>query len=473
MSRNTNYFNSKGFKLMLRDYEEAEKAGVPIILSSEDFNDIAEYYYDNGDVKHALKVIDNTIKLYPGVIGPLLFRARIELLDNNDIDKAKYYIEQIEDKTDLDYYYIVAEIMMNQGKFDEADYYLEECYAPLEGDEKAYFEIDVATIFTEYNDIQKGTKWFKRCSNKDLIEYKELEAKITMASGDFQKSQTLFENLVEKDPFSSDYWSSLASSQFFNNNIEDSISSSEYSIAIDPSNTIALLNKANGLYGLGNYSEALKYYERCNSISKRDFNVEMLIASCYLSMEMFDKAEERFRKAECLVEPDDYRLVDMYKEWSYCLGRLGRVKEGIALLERTRDMDCDYDEILLYGGMLLMGCGYYDEGKDLLLQALCYTKNSPRTMHKISLTFYELGDMNLTYNLMTLLFKHYKDWHEGYGCLASCCYEMQKYDECLKYIKRAVKYSPEEAKQMLERLFPEGTDPKDYYKIMKNMLKNK
>ena len=68
--------------------------------------------------------------------------------------------------------------------------------------------------------------------------------------------------MLDTNPYSGPYWNQLAQNQLLRNDIKDSITSSEYSIAINPDDEEAILNKANGLFTLGNYEESLKYYER-------------------------------------------------------------------------------------------------------------------------------------------------------------------------------------------------------------------
>lgn len=58
------------------------------------------------------------------------------LLDYNDINKANLYADLINDKNDLEYFYLKAEIMINEGKIEEADNYLENKYEEIDDDEK-------------------------------------------------------------------------------------------------------------------------------------------------------------------------------------------------------------------------------------------------------------------------------------------------------------------------------------------------
>ena len=51
------YFESNEFKATLKKFEEAERSGQEIILDSEEFVDIAEYYYNHGKVNAAIEII--------------------------------------------------------------------------------------------------------------------------------------------------------------------------------------------------------------------------------------------------------------------------------------------------------------------------------------------------------------------------------------------------------------------------------
>lgn len=353
------YFESNEFKNTLKRFEDADKNGEEIILDSEEFVDIAEYYYNLGKVETAVEIIDRTIDLYPGAAAPLLFKARMALLDYNDIDKANYYADLIEDKTDLEYFYLKAEIMIVDGKADEADEYLEERFNEIDDDEIDFFAIDTAALFIDYNKVDKAEKWINRSEATDAVEYKEQYARIMMEIGEYEKSQTLFNELIDKNPYSTKYWNSLASSQFLCNNLEDAIQSCEFALAINPENATALLNKANGLYNLGNYKEALKYYTRYCSQCPNDENGETLIGFCNMLLEDYVNAIKHFQIAENLSSPDSPMLSDIYKDWAFALCRLNRIDESMAILDKAEALATDNNDLLVYRGSLLLGSGRF------------------------------------------------------------------------------------------------------------------
>ena len=116
-----NIFFSKEFKENLHKYEEARKNGSSIFLEPGQFTDIAEYYHLHGDLKTALKVIDDALNIFPGATEPLAFKARVSILVNHDVDKAMGCVAMIADKQDLEYFYIVAEIMIVDNRVKDAE----------------------------------------------------------------------------------------------------------------------------------------------------------------------------------------------------------------------------------------------------------------------------------------------------------------------------------------------------------------
>ena len=465
MPNSEEYFRSKRFKDTLAQYEENEMAGVPNCISSDEFADIAEYYYNLGNEEAALNAIETAIRMYPGETIPLVFRAKMEMMEGGNTEKAREFIDCISDKSDIEYVYIMSEILLTEGREKEADAYLEEQYSKMdeEDEERDFFCIDIAAIYTEYEDIDIAEKWFARCRRKDILEYKEVEARITMARGEFVKSQKLYQELIDKNPYSTGYWNALASSQFFNNEIEESINSSEFSIAIDPENAPAILNKANALYNLGNHAEALKYYEKYNRLSPEDDNGIMLIGLCHLLLEDFSKAVTYLREALDMCSPDSPNAVDLRKDLAYAMCRLDLVDDAMALLDETKVLECDHDEMLAYRGSLLLGCKRFEEARQCFIKALENTDFNPSIMTKIAMIIYESGDIMMAYKMFKSLYANTSDWHKGIVYYAVCCFDLGKHEEFFKVLKLAVEHTPDETKEVLGTLFPDGMSTKEYY----------
>ena len=101
------------------------------------------------------------------------------------------------------------------------------------------------------------------CANKkNYTLYQEIDAQIASSEGNYVKSKKIYNKILDKDPYNNIYWNKLATVQYLSNEIDDSIVSCEYAIAIDPNDFEAYFNKANALFYLHKYEEALKNYKK-------------------------------------------------------------------------------------------------------------------------------------------------------------------------------------------------------------------
>ena len=68
-------FKKDRFKRNLKQYEEAMKEGRTVFMDIDDLTDIIDYYNYDGLVDDANNVADYALALYPGSIGPLVFKT--------------------------------------------------------------------------------------------------------------------------------------------------------------------------------------------------------------------------------------------------------------------------------------------------------------------------------------------------------------------------------------------------------------
>lgn len=77
MDNNKKYFDSPEFGRLLQRYERSLQMGKDEYFESDELSDIAEYYYDKKDKPRAEYVLDYAMRLHPGAVLPLVFKARI------------------------------------------------------------------------------------------------------------------------------------------------------------------------------------------------------------------------------------------------------------------------------------------------------------------------------------------------------------------------------------------------------------
>ncbi len=463
-----NYFESKEFKENLSRYEEGNKNGIPAFLDSEVLTDIAEYYHSQGMSEEALMAADYALSLFQGATAPLVFKARMAMLQGADAVEADRIAEQIADKSDQDYYYIKGEIMVADGRPDAADFYFEDCEEGISDEELPDYVLDVATIFADYEQMLYAHKWLLKSDETEHADYRELLGRIYMGTGRYEESEEIFNSLIDESPFNSVYWNLLASAQFLLNKYNDCITSSEYSIAINPKDEDALLNKANGLLNLENYEEALTYYRRYTECSQSKDIGELYQGVSLLNLDRIQEAIIHLQAAERCLTPQSTCQVELCQEMAFAQSRLGHIEEALRYVDKTDAFPCDHNEMLVLRGHIVLECHRENEADYYFRQALKQSDYSPNILLRVAISLYDNHYASQSYHLLRTMIEMVDDtWNSGYSYLAVCAKELGYQEEYLRYLKEATARNPFEAKNVLQKLFPEGMSPSDYYSYAK------
>lgn len=470
MRTGDDYFDSEEFSELLEDYEEAVSTGQPILQDADDLTDIADYYHYTGELEKADEAIEHALTLNPGATSPLVYKIR-EALDEENVEEAEALLEQIIDKNDPEYFYMQVEVLIAQDKIDEADQLIREFFKQVDADEHNDFVIDIANIYLDYGVNDKAYEWMMRSKGNDSPDFKELMGHVLLGVGKFKDSQRIFNELLDRNPYSTNYWNALASAQFMNEDYGESITSSEYALAIDPNDADSMLNKANGLYRLGNYEEALKYYLRYEELIPDFYYNELQTGVCLLNLNRIDEAIEHLKKAEQLSDGSSEFLVQVYQELAFAYSTKGMLAEAMLCLDKTKDLDCDHNDMEVLRGHILLENGLIEEAEKAFKRAIMQAENNPSILLRIIVSLYDNKYVNATYTMFLKFFETVgKDYNDGYSYMALCCWDLKRYDEFLKYLNEAVKRNPHEARIVLAGLFPEGMKPEEYYDYMNETL---
>lgn len=464
------FYESPEFKEKFQLYENAQASGTSVYLEPDDLTDIAEYYHILGNIDACKNTIDYAIKMFPGATMPLVFRSRVALLMEHDVALAEEYAEMIDDKADLEYLYLKAEIMIVDDRAEEAETFLRDAYEELEDDEdKADFLIDVANLYADYELMEYAQQWLSLSEEYDSTDYKELQGRIAMGLGDYEESNRIYNELIDRNPYSFTYWNQLASSQLLHNEIMESIQSSEFALAINPDDEDATLNKANGLFNLGNFEEACKYYERFTKISPNSEVGEMFLGISLINLNRTEEGVEHLKKAESLADAFSEYLHDIYVELAYSLTALGKHEDAMEYIEKISQLDdCDPYETDVLKGNVHLQKGETAEAMKCFQHAVTASNGSPRVILRIGICIYDNGYYSLAYDVFHLLLDDASDeWKDGWSYLALCCMLLSRKDEFVYAVRKACQQNPVEAKMVLGEIFPENLSPDDYVNYLK------
>lgn len=469
-------FKRKEFKRNLKLYEDTVKSGKTVFMDIDDLTDIIDYYNYDGQVDEAERVANYALSLYPGAIGPLVFKAR-KAISEDDLEEAGICCESIEDKSDIDYFYLKVELKIADEKYNEAEEMLELAYSNIDSEDKENFLLDTAALYVDYGISELGEKWLNRMANKDNHDRLELMSRIYCNRGDYEKAIAVLEKLIDNNPFISRYWNMLAMIQLCNNQFEDCHTSAEYSLAITPDNTDGLWCKAKALLGLCNAEEALIVYDKFLERVPNCARAEADKGSCYLQMGMFDKALEMLKQAESHNDDDMSLLTQVYDDMAFTYSNLNDIDRALSCLEKAdqqnpmRNDICgvDYQRMVLKGHILLQN-GKKEKAIDIFEQAIKESKKSPEIIFKVIVSVYE----HAMYELAIKYFKKLEkimpeEWTHGYSYMAASLIKTSKLQEGLSYLKKASRINPHEVEMLFGNMFPPEITREQYYDFLKKI----
>ncbi|MBR3079183.1 MAG: tetratricopeptide repeat protein [Prevotella sp.] len=464
------YYKSDEFLQLLNSYEAAKDTGDNMFFDADELVDIADYYNMKGEQEQALAVVEQGLTLYPDHVLLNVFMAR-RALDDADIDEAERYAQQIGEKDSPDYHYLCAEILIAQDRIDEADRYLRDYATTVEPDEYGDFVKDVANLYVDYNVSYKAYEWMMRTAGDDSDDFKELMGRALFGLGKYKDSQRIFNELIDHNPFSKQYWTALATAQYMDEEYDAAVTSSEYAIAIDPNDPDSLLAKANGLMKLANYEQAAEYFKRFSQICPDDVIGPLHQAGCLVNLGRNLEAIPLLEHALTMANDDEF-LAQIYQELAFAYSANGELDRALEAIDHTKSLDCDHADMLVIRGHLLLSHQRIDEAEECFNQAISQGKGDPNIILRVIISLYDNRYIKAAYLMLKRFYAldANNEFTNGFVYLALCCWELHYDKEFLRYLKKAALYNPTETRLVLGHIFPDDMSVDEYYSYMKEHI---
>lgn len=308
------YFEDKEFREKLRSYEAAMETGGAICLDDDDLTDIIDYYNYRKEYQKAADVAEYALGLYPGSAGPLVFKIR-RALDAGDASTAYALAEMIEDKSQVEYYYIRAEIELAQNCLRDAERILLKRFMEEEDDEEDRNDycLDCADLYIDYGAYDLASRWLERCSDEENADYLELRGRCAYGVNDYSTAEMLLGKLIDMNPYKYRYWNILSEMQADEGKISEAVTSSGYSLAICPDNLGGLVGLTRGMLELGNTPKAIEFIYRAADIYKDLPDMYVKFMSLLLHFGKVKEAYDFFKYAPT----NGSRPANIYAGYSY------------------------------------------------------------------------------------------------------------------------------------------------------------
>lgn len=468
-----NYFKDEEFKRNLESYEESVKSGLPIFMDVDDLTDIIDYYNYNNEVEKALKAADYTLSIYPGAVGPLVFMSRLAL-EAEDYDKAENFAEQIEDKSDIDYFFLMTEIQVGLDNIEEADAFATKGYENADDDEAGDYILDVGNLFVEYFVFDKAEKWLSLYKGEENIDYLRLACRCAIGKSDFDTAEIAINKLIDIDPYNYMNWNFLAGIQLDKEKYSEALSSSEYSLAISPGNQAGLFYKARGLYHLENYEEAIKYFERSLEKHPDDSISLRLLGECQVQIGETREGISNLKKALLFTPEDSLEFKEINTHIAIAYASLNEPDNAVEYYKNSLMKDINAGSTDLFKAHAMMVDGKLDEALEAFFRVITQTKFNVGVFKSIMSGIVGNGHYDMGYKFFNRVKPHLpEDCYECSVLMGICCIGNDKFDEYEKYMKLAIEHNPDEVKEIMANIIPDDAPVSEYMSHIINFVKNR
>jgi len=307
---------------LVRQFEEMIQSGIDIYLDENSLQRLMDYYVDEREYVNAGKVACEAIRHFP---YNLHFRIQqVEIyFQLRELDNALNSVQSalLIAPFDFEVKLLKVRILINQKEIDEALGLLETLKEGADNEEYShiyFLEGLIHEILEDYDEMFESLRFSLLCNPLNEESLRKIWVAAEMINA-FDESIELHNKIINEQPYSFLAWYNLGQAYSCVGDYDKALNAYEYAYLIEPEFEIGYQDRADLLFELGRYQEALDCYNEWYDLVGPDADLMVQIAHCYLKLGDYDKARRIFKKAKRLDPYND--------EVYYLIGRCHYKKE--------------------------------------------------------------------------------------------------------------------------------------------------
>jgi len=438
-------------------------------MEADELTDIAEYYMTGKQDAKANRAIKAAIDMHPDSVDPQIFLARQKMFYGR-LDEARGIIDALTEQEDMEVIYVRAEILIKEGRTAEASDYLLQQMEIMQDCLDTYL-YDCAAIFMDYDQWEMAGEWMERLKDADPTHPRLpiMEAEIKMGLDDFESALPMLLTIVEDDPYCSEAWNLLAETYIALEKYPEALEAADYSLAINPQDSNAILMKANAYMHDEQTGAAIEHYTKYLEVQPDDLSVQISLALCLTGEERYKEVLPLLEKAEQYARklPDrEGDLPQILQMRAFALSRLDRTSEALSTLAKARELS---DESLswkfdLTEADIYLHSKQIKKAEDYFVAALEKSPEQGDTLFNVALTYGNAGYNDIAIELLNDVWTIFGTQEGKFVVpyIANCYLRLNDMESFLEYLKLAPYCDREATLFLFRNRFP-GIAPEDYY----------
>lgn len=345
MLPNTNIeFTNKGNALYGLDRGDEALVCYDLAIDFDELSEYAYYgkgiiYYDNKQYKEAIKEFDTYLSIDSDDVEAVRKKiySHLGLYENQEaIDFVEGFVERNPESYDA--YQIKGEVLESTGEYDEIKAFYEKMREKFP--EHLEAQMKLGELYYDYKQYDLSLDYYNKLllAHPDDMDIYIWIIRNNNAMGELGQAKSNYAKAVTIDDSYTELHTTMGNILKDNSFYLESIEYFDKSIKLDPLDENAYMNKLNALYRakrnlrcaefgkeamkisaaysniawytgkcnfeLGNYSEAIDYFQQAIEIDPTDYESFSALANAYLAIEDYERAEEYSEKSLGLYSED-------------------------------------------------------------------------------------------------------------------------------------------------------------------------
>lgn len=346
--------------LLMKRYLDALEAKKEAYFDADEIDDILELLEISDDYTHYEDILLLGLRLHPNSTE-LAIRKCHFFIYNEKYEEALRLIESITEPENIDVELLRLECYCLLNQYPRVVSYIERLSRENPDILEEIFEYltpvisDLDLVEETFDFIKRGLHYFP----DNLILKDELCLHLE-SIGNIEGAIEICNELIDKNPYSVDYWFMLGKLHSMSANYEKAIEAFDFALACDDSDVELKMLKAYCLFMNNHYEKAVEVYlEVIEEDNEFTIRIIPLLAECYIKLDKYEEAYRLLKDYILNQSTDKEEEVSGYINLIRCCMELGKETEATTLLNKALDLYPDNIRLLS-----ILAIKYKEEGND-------------------------------------------------------------------------------------------------------------
>ncbi|WP_081212442.1 tetratricopeptide repeat protein [Salegentibacter sediminis] len=450
----------------LTRFESMLKTNDVLFFDSNEFENIINYYLENGKIALAKKAVKLGLAQHPGSTNLKLFKVEI-LVFEDKLDLADGLLSELQDleSSNEEIYIQKAQIFSKRDEHLKAIQMLEMALENTLDEAEVYSLIGMEYLFLE--DFENAKYSFMKCLEADEEDYSALYN--IMYCFDFldQKEEAIdYLNMyLDKNPYCEVAWHQVGKQYFDLKEYQKALSAFDFAIISDDNFIGAYLEKGKVLEKLGRYNEAIENYKITLELDDPTSFAYLRIGKSFEKLGLDDLALKHYK--QCVHEDP---LLD--KGWIAITDFYIRTKNyQKALYYINKAISIDEENVLYWKRYARINnrLKFFEEAEIGYKKSLELGNYELETWIKRCDILTDLGEFEIAVNNLNQALEFHPDSAEVEFRLAGLYFNLNEGDKAYYHLNNGLKIDAEYY-IIIEELFPQIFQRKSVKEIINSFI---